>query len=207
VRLVAIILALLQWPTAWADSPSIFVYHGWNVDLSRVASKQPLDKSIAVVTHQLDIVEAVHLSPEVLSFMRTIPIWADPSRREGGPGFYHRPTGVDFHVRDLDPDKPIILHELLHAFHDRRLGFDNADIERFYEQARHSGNWPSDTYFLTNVREFFAVTSSIYLYGNIPRPPFSREKLLQTQPDYYHWLAELFDDGKERPTADSGRAP
>jgi hypothetical protein len=43
----------------------------------------------------------------------------------------------------LDPNKPILLHEQLHAFHDQQLppGFANADIEKFHERGKSAG-WP-----------------------------------------------------------------
>jgi hypothetical protein len=39
----------------------------------------------------------------------------------------------------------------------------------------------------------------VYLYGDIPRPPESRKQLRAKQPQYYQWLADLFDDGRARP--------
>ncbi len=50
-------------------------------------------------------------------------------------------------------------------------GFGNADVEQFYERARDSGFYPPDAYVLKNVQEFFAVTASLYLWGNVDRPP------------------------------------
>ena len=46
------------------------------------------------------------------------------------------------------------------------------------------------------VQEFFAVTASLYLWGNVDRPPNTREKLKAAQPVYYAWLGQLFGVAK-----------
>ena len=201
MRRISTILAFcaaLVMPIAAAADPLVFTYHGWQVDLSNARGAEPDKEMVAAVKRQLDIVEHVDLKPDVLVFMRTIPIWANPAAAAFGPGHYSSKTGIDLRVRSLDPDKPIILHELLHAYHDRMLpgGFGNGDIRQFFNNGR--GLWPGDAYMMSNDREFFAVTASVYLYGDIDRPPYSRSQLREKQPKYYQWLAALFDDGRPR---------
>ncbi|OWV78000.1 hypothetical protein ATY77_29465 [Rhizobium sp. R634] len=201
MRRISTILAFcaaLVMPIAAAADPLVFTYHGWQVDLSNARGAEPDKEMVAAVKRQLDIVEHVDLKPDVLVFMRTIPIWANPAAAAFGPGHYSSKTGIDLRVRSLDPDKPIILHELLHAYHDRMLpgGFGNGDVRQFFSNGR--GLWPGDSYMMSNDREFFAVTASVYLYGDIDRPPYSRSQLREKQPKYYQWLATLFDDGQPR---------
>ncbi|MBX5135772.1 hypothetical protein HJB79_23305 [Rhizobium lentis] len=181
-----------------AADPLVFSYHGWRVDLTNARGAEPDKEMVAAVKRQLDIVEHVNLKPDVLALMRTIPIWANPAAAGFGPGHYSSKTGIDLRVRSLDPDKPIILHELLHAYNDRMLpgGFGNGDVGQFFNNGR--GLWPGDSYMMSNDREFFAVTASVYLFGDIERPPYSRSQLRQKQPRYYQWLATLFDDGRPR---------
>lgn len=178
--------------------PLIFEYHGWHVDLTRARGAESDQKLVAAVKRQLDIVEHVSLKPQVLAFMRTIKIWANPAAGKFGPGHYAHKTGADVRVRRLDPDEPIILHELLHAYHDQELpsGFGNPEIRTFYERGKKL--WPEKSYMLKNAREYFAVTASVYLFGDIKRPPYSRAQIREKQPHYYKWLANLFDDGKPR---------
>jgi hypothetical protein len=181
-----------------AADPLVFSYHGWQVDLTNARGAAPDQEMVAAVERQLDIVEHVGLKPDVLQFMRTIRVWADPSGASFGPGHYGRATGVDLRVKRLEPNKPIILHEFLHAYHDRMVpeGFNNPDIRKFFQAGK--TYWPSDSYMLSNNREFFAVTASVYLFGDIDRPPFSRAELRSKQPHFYQWLAALFDDGRPR---------
>ncbi len=185
---------------ASAADALIFDYRGFHVDLSAARGTMPDAKMIAAVKRQVDLVDKVKLKPQVLAFMRTIPVWANPKETRTGPGHYSRRTGIDLRVPLLELNKPILLHELLHAYHDQQLpnGFENADIRRFYERGQSAG-WPKDSYMMSNHHEFFATTGSVYLYGDIPRPPESRKELRAKQPQYYQWLADLFDDGKPRP--------
>ncbi|MBX5198088.1 hypothetical protein HJB82_22655 [Rhizobium sp. NZLR10] len=181
-----------------AADPLVFNYHGWQVDLTNARGAEPDREMVTAVKRQLDIVEHVDLKPDILKFMQTIRIWANPAAASFGPGHYSSKTGIDLRVRGLEPDKPIILHEFLHAYNDRMLpgGFGNSDVKQFFNSGR--ALWPSDSYMMSNDREFFAVTASVYLFGDIDRPPYSRSQLRTNQPRYYQWLATLFDDGRSR---------
>jgi hypothetical protein len=198
LALCAAIAIMIAATGAAAADPLVFNYHGWQVDLTNAKGAEPDREMVAAVKRQLDIVEHVDLKPDVLTFMRTIRIWANPAAAKAGPGHYSSKTGIDLRVKSLAPDKPIILHELLHAYHDRMLpgGFGNTDVAQFFDIGKRV--WPGDSYMMSNGHEFFAVTASVYLFGDIDRPPYSRSQLREKQPRYYQWLATLFDDGRPR---------
>jgi hypothetical protein len=88
----------------------------------------------------------------------------------------------------------VVCDGFLHAYHYRVLpnAFENADVLRFYDRAKENALYPEDSYVLKNVREFFAVTASLYLWGNVDRPPHTRANLHDKQPVYYKWLGDLF---------------
>jgi hypothetical protein len=91
--------------------------------------------------------------------------------------------------------EPIVLHELLHAYHAKLMpnGFDNLGIRAFYAEAQAKSQLPKDTYALMNQKEFFAVTASIFLAGkDSVHDPKTRENLKEKMPDYYKYLVELF---------------
>ncbi|ACB96865.1 hypothetical protein [Beijerinckia indica] len=194
---VALSLNLAFTRSALAD-PLVLTYHGWNVVLTHVWEQKPKQTMIDAIERQLDIVDHVGLKPDILQCMRAIRIVTSSPGYHSSPAHYKPSSGVDIHAGLLDPHKPIILHELLHALHDRCLrdGFNNQDIKNFFESGK--AEWPAGSYLLTNNREFFAVTASVYLSGNIPRPPYSRAELHSKQPLYYQWLAKLFDNGHPR---------
>jgi hypothetical protein len=91
-----------------------------------------------------------------------------------------------------DGDRPILLHEFLHAYHAKMLpeGFKNPTVLLHYNAAK--ALYPSDAYLVTNEREFFAVTASVFLYGKEAIEPFTRSKIREKQPEYYNYLIWLF---------------
>jgi hypothetical protein len=96
---------------------------------------------------------------------------------------------------------PVMLHEFLHAYHARLLpsGFRNEGVLGHYNFAKSKQLYPADTYALTNEREFFAVTASIFLYGkDSSHEPFTRAGLKEKQPDYYKYLVGLFGVDPDR---------
>jgi len=117
-----------------------------------------------------------------------------PGQGDGGGHFSANSKGVSVDAAVDAPEKPVLLHELLHAYHYRVLpgAFENADVLRFYNRARDDAMYPADSYVMKNVREYFAVTASLYLWGNVDRPPHNRATLHDKQPIYYKWLGDLF---------------
>jgi hypothetical protein len=91
-------------------------------------------------------------------------------------------------------DRPILLHEFLHAFHFDKLpsGPKNPEILTFYQRAKSGEFYAKDAYVLKNQGEFFAITASAFLHGSIARPPYSRDALRRIQPAYYRYLEGLF---------------
>jgi len=94
----------------------------------------------------------------------------------------------------VPPEQPVVLHELLHAYHFHMLpgGFHNPDVLRYYQNAIRGQRYKPGAYVLKNPLEFFAVTASLYLWGHVDREPFTRENLREQQPIYYAWLGALF---------------
>jgi hypothetical protein len=174
-------------------------YRGFNVDFARISTSANNNAIVNAVKEQIDIVAKVHLSKDDLDFFRTVPIVMVPDS-SGTPGIYirHKKT-VFLKGRDLAPTRPILLHELLHAYHDQRLpqGMDNEQIRDFYQKAGKAfSEFQGNEYFLQNEKEFFAVTASIYLFGNIPRPPYTRKNIKEKMPLYFSYLATLFGPEK-----------
>jgi hypothetical protein len=169
-------------------------YRGYHVDLSKLAGF-PNGQAIADgIQRQLDIVESVGLPPRVLEFLHTIPIIGDagPCSETHTPACYNG-GAVIVHPVVLDR-RPIVLHELLHAYHHKILpqSFQNPDVLRFYNHAKTAQLYPAGEYLLTNQKEFFAVTASVFLYGEIAREPYTSSNLKAKQPIYFQYLERLF---------------
>lgn len=99
-----------------------------------------------------------------------------------------------------------MLHELLHAYHNRVMpqGFKNPGILMHYNLAKKGQLYPADAYLMSNEREFFAVTASVFLYGN--DGSISRSTIKEKQPDYYTYLVFLFGFDPDRSPAPASEA-
>ena len=109
-------------------------------------------------------------------------------------GLFAPARGVEIAPIAPPPENPVVLHELLHALHNRYMpqGNDNPDITRFYQIALQKELYPKGEYMMSNRNEFFAMTASVYLWGKAAKAPHTREIVRAKQPVYYAWLGELF---------------
>jgi hypothetical protein len=99
---------------------------------------------------------------------------------------------------DRNRERPVLLHELLHAYHDHVLpdGFSNQAALSWFKEATEKHLYSADQYLMTNEREFFAVTTSVFLFGR--DGSVDRAQIKQAQPDYYRYLAWLFEFDPDR---------
>jgi hypothetical protein len=95
-------------------------------------------------------------------------------------------------------ERPVLLHELLHAFHDHILpgGFSNPAVLSWFKLASDKQLYPADEYLMSNEKEFFAVTASVFLFGR--DGTLTRATIKDKQPDYYKYLAWLFECDPDR---------
>jgi hypothetical protein len=182
-------------PTAPAAEPAAgaLAYRGFTVDITAIQHDRDAAQETAALEHQLDVVADSGVKPEILAFFRAQHIVMRPGARDR----FSRAGGIEVDTR-LPPQQPIVLHELLHAYHAFEMpqGARNPEILAFYEEARNGGLYPAGSYVLVNPMEFFAVTGSLYLSGHVDRPPGTRETLRARQPRYYAWLGQLFGVAK-----------
>jgi hypothetical protein len=188
-HLVAAVLAAVSVSASAATD-----YHGFSID----DAARPLAPDVmASLTAQLDIVDAVGLPPAVLAALKATPIIVDPDLR-GNPGIFavRGGTGAVYVQPIVFPaNKPILLHELLHAYHFGTLGLGRPEIVQTYQRTRDSNLFPAQfkaSHFLENGKEFFAVTGTLYLFGDIQQPPFTCNALAKLDPDYLAFLAAQF---------------
>jgi hypothetical protein len=168
----------------------VLLYRGFTVDAAAIERDAGAREA---VEHQLDIVADCGAKADIQTFFRAQHMVVRPGARDR----FSRDGGIEIDTR-LPPQQPIVLHELLHAYHAFVLpqGARNPDILAFYNEARRGGLYPAGSYVLRNPMEFFAVTGSLYLSGHVDRPPGNRETLRAAQPRYYAWLADLFGVAK-----------
>jgi hypothetical protein len=135
------------------------------------------------------------------SVSRTFTTWDEGKLRWSNPNFVDLAADAGTGVIMLRPnmlkyaEDPVILHELLHAYHAKLMpqGFDNLGIKAYYADAISKQVFPREEYVTKNHHEFFAVTASIFLAGKESvHEPKTRAQLKQKLPKYYKYLVELF---------------
>ena len=168
-------------------------YRGFTINISAIGNTPDSAPVVSSVKHQLDIVADCGATSEIMAFFRAQPITVAPNALDTG-GLYDRAHGIRIDAVAQPAGEPIILHEMLHAFHALVLpqGFQNPGVLNYYLHAKDASLYPADAFLLKNQAEYFAVTASLYLYGHVDRPPFTRENLRAKQPYYYIWLGKLF---------------
>jgi hypothetical protein len=195
-RLAGLLLALLLLASpAFGKSDvvnGVLTYRGFTVDMTIVDKAANRDAIEASLKKQIDTVADCGVKPEIMAFWRRQKIGLEIGAKDGGGNA--GPNGIHIAAAPQPPEKPILLHELLHALHGRYLpnGANNADIETFYNRAVERQAYPKGEYVMSNKAEFFAVTASLYLSGYVARAPNDRETLRAKQPVYYAWLGDLF---------------
>ena len=173
-------------------------YRGFTIDDSRVRNMPNLEAVRTATKEQIDMVCAVGVPAEILAFFQSVPFEIVPQGvlPSSTPGLYSpRDRSVRVTAGIVTTGhKPVLLHELLHAYHDQRLpgGFENPDIARFYERAKAIPAYAQKSHMMQNDREFFACSATTYLFGVTAQEPFKREKLRDSQPDLLDYLKKLF---------------
>ena len=173
-------------------------YKGFQIDESECAGIPQVDSMVSRTKDQIDMVFGLGESDDMIRFFQTLQIRLKSSPLSGGtPGLY-----LGNHTRDVEilptitvtGHKPVLLHEMLHAYHDLKLegGFMNSDILRYYLTAKSRHLFDVQSHMMSNQREFFACAATTYLFGVTAQEPFTREHLKQADPEFYAYLATLF---------------
>ena len=129
-------------------------HRGFTIDVTEVTSAADYASVIAGMKRQLDVVANAKMPPAAHAFFRTVPIVLQDIT--GNPRY--GAGRIVIPLRSQAPygsDRPIVLHELCHAYHDMKLaqGFRNPTILGFYEQAKQGGKFPADSYMLSSKTE------------------------------------------------------
>ena len=113
----------------------------------------------------------------------------------------HLPRVRDVATRRNVNEQPfVILHELAHAFHDQKLGFEEPRVMAAYDRFKQSGLGDKTLLFngqrvkhyaLTDHKEFFAeMTESFFGFNDFY--PFNRAELEESDPELYRLLKSIW---------------
>ena len=192
IIVLGLIASLFLLRPASADSK----YRGFTIIDSQVHNLEKHDELLAATKEQIDIVYEVGLSAEVLTFFQSVPFELVPAGTIRSPGHYAgklRGVQVASSITAAG-HKPILLHELLHAYHDQRIesGFKNPDILKYFDRAKRISAYAPNSHMMQNAGEFFACAATTYLFGVTAQEPFQRAKVKSSQPEFFAYIQALF---------------
>lgn len=154
-----------------------------------------------------------------LTKLREVPIWVEYAHPKHKCMCYHPDAGW-LRAHDMNPEKAkavelanaenflkwthdqpwMVFHELAHAYHDRELGFDHAEVRACYQQAMAAKlydrvlriNGRDDRHYAaTNEKEYFAEASEAF-FGTNDFYPFVRAELRRHDPAMFETLGRLW---------------
>ncbi len=157
--------------------------------------------------------------PAALANLRRVPFWVELNDPKFPCMCYH-PSADWLRENGLNPQKAggvevanadnflnwtlvqpwMVLHELAHAYHDRVLGFDNAEVRACYQHAINSKLYDSvmhydgrkvRAYAATNEKEYFAESTEAY-FGSNDFFPFVRAELKEHDPKMCDLLEKVW---------------
>lgn len=199
---------------------------GWKVSISRELLTQQAEltgKALHLLALQLQ--EIVRVVPaKAVAELRKVPLYFNPSYPKIHPRAEYHPgaewlkkngrdpvmaKGVEFtNVSIFEAETRrmpnFALHELAHSYHDRVIGFDNAEIEAAFQHAKAAGKYDNvqrqdsegrkrlaKAYAMTNAKEYFAECSEAFFTRN-DFYPFTKDELKQHDPEMFALLQKLW---------------
>jgi|GEM_PF-6726911 len=187
-----------------------FSYHGFNFNYSQMDDFSHYQDVCNECIRQVQYIESAELPQNIIDFFKTVPLSLKAQNyfTDTYVGEYRSFTEsiklkADYFssIQETKNKDSVLLHELLHAFHDQVLlkGDDNPYISQFFQDAmQHRYYYDTqdrDAYFnywTTNQREFFACTAMAFLDDFAPYEPFTRANISKYQPNYYLYLQTIF---------------
>jgi hypothetical protein len=177
-------------------------------------------KALKLLEGQIRLVVMV-VPEDKLKLLRKVPMWLDFTHGKLVSPQYHPSSewlAGNGYSRDLTqcvhfPDAKYfcnarfqrhqpwgVMHELAHAYHDRVLGFNHAEIKQAWETFRKNERYQKTLhvdgrehkhYALTNEKEFFAEMTESY-FGQNDFFPFNSGELQKEEPAIFKLLEKIW---------------
>jgi hypothetical protein len=140
---------------ASAPLPHVVAYRGFQIDASLIAGRADATSILASAKQQVDIVLSVNLKSDVVEFFRNYRVNLVPDLAAHGR---YSTNGIELSASATPSSMPVLLHEYLHASHEKKLpgGRANLEILSYYRRAKEIAAYPPAAYTLRNPSEFFA---------------------------------------------------
>lgn len=199
----------------------------WTVHVNEKLLAERADETEkALKLTQAQLAEIVRVVPtNAVAKLREVPLWFSPEYPGTQPKAEYHPDAGWLRANKRDPamaksveysnvriiEREVIrmpmlaLHELAHAYHDRVLGFNHAEIKAAYERAKASGSYDKverwfgsgrpntfeRAYAMTNEKEYFAETTEAF-FGRNDFFPFTKAELEKHDPEMFKLLGRVW---------------
>lgn len=187
--------------------------NGWTVYLSSDFARKPRERKIIVekIRKQTGFI-ASKVSAKHLKVMRKADIWVEAgdhyralARHISKTAVYQENVNID-KVKDIEifgryarvRQPTLVLHELSHVYHDRKLKWQDSRIERLYKKFKSGMPTAKDrcgrvtkAYGLTNHHEFFATFTEAY-FAKTCTYPYDRETIRKSHPAMHELLKKVW---------------
>jgi hypothetical protein len=212
---------------AAATFPQTLNLAGWTLHISPKLDQAAWTKALPLLQAQLN--EIIRVVPaKAVAELQKVPLWINPEYPNVPPRAEYHPgagwlkengrdpamvKGIEFtNTRIFEAETRrmpnFALHELAHAFHDRVLGFENAQIEAAYQKAKAAGLYNrvqrqdsegrkrlDRAYALTNAKEYLAECTEAFFAQN-DFFPFRQDELKKHDPEMFDLLTRLWGSPK-----------
>ena len=129
---------------------------GFHVDYSQVKDNPDLLTIRAAMARQIQMVLEVGLPGETLRFFKSVPITVIPGPSKNAGQYIGRSRSIKISAQFLlHGKKPVLIHELLHAYHGQELprGNKNPEIMAFYNRAKGIQAYAPSSHMMANPAE------------------------------------------------------
>ena len=188
--------------------------NGWTVYMSSEFATKTRERNAILRKLQTQTAAiAKTLSAGQLKVMRKSDIWVEAGTHYRSLARYHG-TKNDIYQESLNPKKnrdveifgnfararhpSLVLHELAHVYHDRKLGWSKSRIKKMYATFRARASSAKDrcgrtvrAYALENEHEFFATFTESY-FGKTCTYPFNRATIQKNHPEMFAFLVKTW---------------
>ena len=174
-----------------------FIYEGYRFDIAQVLNDEHLAEILGQLEHQVDYIDALHLSQDIQDFFKSLPCSVAPQ-------YPDNPSTSNF-ITFLSGDlllhiqNPFVLDTLLSfLLENLPQGANNPSVVKYFKQAKtlpcyqeKRPTWISDFYSSGDIYYFFAKSASSYLRGSVAMG-YSCYEIKKNQPEFFHFLENLF---------------
>lgn len=188
--------------------------NGWTVYVSPAYKQKTRARNIIINKIKKQTAAMVaDLPDKQLAGLRKGHIWVEPGRHYRVLGRYFNTKSM-IYQENLNPAKlyhveifetfadrkypTLMLHELAHVYHDRKLRFQSAKIKRLFNafetqfpSAKDKCGRPVKAYALENENEFFATFTESY-FNDTCGYPYNQANIRKNHPDMYAFLAKVW---------------